>query len=337
MRNFLFFMVAFLFCFDAAAKCEYSGNRGLKAFNISAKVLSDPSIPVGTILYSKGYGVGTYKTFECNKIFDDQYIIDVGANEVSGVTGIRGYPVYETGIEGLGFQVSDLVLSKAGNVIPAKEGSTVVPVDDYDGSNKLITVWLVKTAAVIGTGSANSPVVSFSAGNLATNPSAAERLLLSITLNFSKLTYKSTSCDLSVAGSSQVTLKTIDKKELMNVAQGGTTSAKRDITMNLTCPSESVGNTVRYWFNPVGGTSDSGNGIIDNMITGATAASNVDVIFKIGNKPIEFFDSESYGFNKVTESETFTFSADYYRSSSSSADVTAGKVKAMIEVIIQEE
>ncbi len=42
----------------------------------------------------------------------DQYIVESTAPEVTGVTGIRGKPVYETGIDGIGFQFSDLLSSK---------------------------------------------------------------------------------------------------------------------------------------------------------------------------------------------------------------------------------
>lgn len=81
-------------------------------FNISPKIATDPTIPVGTVLYTKKVGTGHYKTFECSKIMGDQYIVESTAPEVTGVTGIRGKPVYETGIDGIGFQFSDLLSSK---------------------------------------------------------------------------------------------------------------------------------------------------------------------------------------------------------------------------------
>ncbi|MBN0855481.1 hypothetical protein JTL95_33555, partial [Pseudomonas aeruginosa] len=84
-----------------------------------------------------------------------------------------------------------------------------------------------------------------------------------------------------------------------------------------------------YWFNPVNGTSSAGDGIIDNMITGTEAANNVGVIFKIDNKPIIFYDAETYSFAKAQASQNFTFTADYYRMSDNSAEVSSGHVKAM--------
>ncbi|MCP6307944.1 fimbrial protein, partial [Klebsiella pneumoniae] len=75
------------------------------------------SIPVGSILYTRKIGTGPYKNFKCDKSTNDQYIIDIGASEVAGVTGIQGGKVYETGIDGIGFQVSDLLRSKNGSVV----------------------------------------------------------------------------------------------------------------------------------------------------------------------------------------------------------------------------
>ncbi|MDP1019924.1 fimbrial protein, partial [Klebsiella pneumoniae] len=94
--------------------------------------------------------------------------------------------------------------------------------------------------------------------------------------------------------------------------------------------------------------------IIDNMITGTEAANNVGVIFKIDNKPIIFYDAETYSFGvifkidnkpiifydaetysfaKAQASQNFTFTADYYRMSDNSAEVSSGHVKAMLEVV----
>ncbi|RYA86635.1 fimbrial protein, partial [Enterobacter cloacae complex sp. 743-2DZ2F-22B] len=154
-----------------------------------------------------------------------------------------------------------------------------------------------------------------------TNPRAADRLLLTATLKFKTISYKDTSCDISVSGPSQITLNKIEKNTLMSISRGGTTPSQKTIKMDVTCPQGSVGNKLYYWFNPVNGTSSAGDGIIDNMITGTEAANNVGVIFKIDNKPIIFYDAETYSFAKAQASQNFTFTADYYRMSDNSAEV----------------
>ncbi|MFW8449860.1 fimbrial protein, partial [Klebsiella pneumoniae] len=107
-----------------------------------------------------------------------------GAAVVPGVTGVQGGPVYETGIDGIGFQVSDLLRSKNGSLIAAEAGSTLVPITSSSENNyQFITVWLIKTKTVIDTStkSTSNPSVSFSVGNLKTNPVANDRLLYAVT------------------------------------------------------------------------------------------------------------------------------------------------------------
>ena len=300
---------------EAAAKCTYSGTtkrQGLTLNNV--KIPTDTSIPVGTVLYTHKFGTGSYKGFTCDKSTDDQYIIDVGAAAVSGVTGIQGGTVYETGIDGIGFQVSDLLRSKNGALVAAEAGSTLVPI--------------------------TNPSVSFSVGNLKTNPVANDRLIYeAISISIKNINYRTTSCNISTPRS-QVTLNRIDKGQLMSLARGATTPAQKTIPMNISCPNDSVGNTVTYWFNPIGGMSTSGDGIVDNMLTGTEAANKVGVIFKLSGSPVVFYDTDSYNYKINTSNDlnkTINLTADYYRQSDSSTDVTLGLVKGMMEVVIQED
>lgn len=329
---------------EAAAKCTYGGSvqrQGLTLNNV--KIPTDTSIPVGSVLYTRKFGTGSYKTFTCNKNTNDQYIIDIGAAVVPGVTGIQGGPVYETGIDGIGFQVSDLLRSKNGSLVAAEAGSTVVPISSSSENNyKFITVWLIKTKTVIDTStkSTSNPSVSFSVGNLLTNPSASDRLLYEVSsITIKNINYRTTSCNISTPRS-QVTLNRIDKGQLMSLARGATTPAQKTIAMNISCPNDSVGNTVTYWFNPIGGISASGDGIVDNMLTGTGAANKVGVIFKLSGSPVTFYDTDSYYYqinNSNDLNKTINLTADYYRQSDSSADVTLGLVKGMMEVVIQED
>uniref|UniRef100_A0A483TKJ5 Fimbrial protein n=1 Tax=Klebsiella pneumoniae TaxID=573 RepID=A0A483TKJ5_KLEPN len=139
---------------------------------------------------------------------------------------------------------------------------------------------------------------------------------------------------------SQVTLNRIDKSKLMSLSRGAQTPAEKKIVMNIDCPTSSIGNTVTYWFNPIGGVSTSGDGIVDNMISGATAANNVGIFFKLAGSPVIFYDMDKYNY-KITNSSmlsnTISMTADYYRASDNNSDVTLGNVKAMLEVVIQED
>lgn len=325
---------------EVSAKCSYSGTLQRQTLTLSnLKIPTDNSIPIGSVLYTHKFGTGTYKNFECNQKTNDQYIIDIGAPQVAGVTGIQGGPVYETGIDGIGFQVSDLLRSKNGSLIAAVAGSTLVPISKTaDNYYKDITIWLIKTKSVIdinGTGA--SPSVSFSVGNIVTNPKATDRLLYTVkSIEFNNIKYRTKSCNISTP-SSQVTLNRITKSKLMSLSQGAVTPSQKTIAMNISCPSDSIGNTLKYWFNPVGAVSASGDGIMENMLTGDTAASNVGIIFKLSERPIVFYDSDSYSYkisNNTQLTKKIELTADYYRMTN---EITDGNVKSMLEVVIQEE
>lgn len=320
---------------EAAAKCSYDGSPRRQAFTINAKIPTDDSIPVGSILYSVKYGTGTYKNFTCSQKDNDQYITTISTAEVAGVTGIHGMPVYETGIDGLGFQVSDLLESKNGALVPAVAGSVLVPFEKTsDNYYKFVTVWFIKTKQVIDTsGSDSNPSISFSVGNPTTNPSSTDKLLYTTSIKLKNTKYQVTSCDISPS-SSQITLGRIKQSTLMSVSRGGVTPEQKNFLLTINCPAGSLGNTLMYWFNPVGTPSTSGDGIIDNMITDDSGAKNVGIIFKQTGTPLVFYDMDSYSFNSAATSQIINLTADYYRQSGS---ITNGKVKAMLEVVIQEQ
>lgn len=126
----------------------------------------------------------------------------------------------------------------------------------------------------------------------------------------------------------------------MSLARGAITPSQKTIAMNISCPNDSIGNTVTYWFNPIGGVSVSGNGIVDNMFTGSDAANNVGIIFKLSGSPVVFYDTDAYNYKINTSNDlnkTINLTADYYRQSDSSPDITLGFVKGMMEVVIQED
>jgi type 1 fimbria pilin len=336
MKKILICIIGLLVSAEVAAKCTYLGDIRRQTLTINPKILADDTLPVGSVLYTKRFGTGNYKTFSCQKVMGDQYIVDMGADVVPGVTGIQGLPVYESGIDGIGFQVTDLLLSRNGALTPAVADSTVVPYEKSNSNYQGMMVWLIKTKVRIDTSGVQSilPQISFSAGNLNTNPNPMDRLFYTAGFRLGSITYRQTSCNVSVNGPNIIRLETIQKSELMSSAQGNT-SKKKDIAINVSCPADIVGKKVNYWFNPRGVTSQEG--VVNNMLSGPTAASNVGVIFKIGTNAISFFDISKYAFSKVKQSETINLTADYYRQSNNAADITSGRVKAMLEVIIQEE
>ncbi|TDJ92615.1 fimbrial protein [Klebsiella pneumoniae] len=344
MKRILILITLMIFGGEAAAQCNYpSGSttkrQGLSMTNV--KIPTDTSIPVGSILHVHKFGVDRIKNFTCTKAPNDKYVISVDAPVVTGVTGIQGKPVYETGIDGIGFQVSDILRSKNDSLVAAESSSTDVPVSSSSERYNSTVVWLIKTKETIDTSkmTMGTSSISFSVGNLNSNPAPDRLVYLINSISITGIKYRDTSCNISTPRS-QVTLNRIDKGKLMSIARGATTPSQKDIAMNVSCPNDSVGNSLTYWFNPIGGISASGDGIVDNILTGTDAAKNVGVIFKLSGNPVTFYDMDKYKYKINSSSDlkkTINLTADYYRQSDNTNDVTMGFVKGMIEVVIQEE
>ncbi|MDI3217045.1 hypothetical protein QK309_15220, partial [Klebsiella quasipneumoniae] len=51
MRKILVFLCLLFCCSEVVAKCDYFDSTGTVLFNLSPKIATDPTIPVGTVLY----------------------------------------------------------------------------------------------------------------------------------------------------------------------------------------------------------------------------------------------------------------------------------------------
>ncbi|MFW8532539.1 hypothetical protein ACOICZ_27965, partial [Klebsiella pneumoniae] len=69
-----------------------------------------------------------------------------------------GKPVYETGIPGIGYQISDLLTGSVYGMIPAVAGSIPVP---GTTENTLYRYWLIKTGTIDLSQSPTNSSVSF--------------------------------------------------------------------------------------------------------------------------------------------------------------------------------
>ncbi|UMP76204.1 hypothetical protein MJ565_02670 [Klebsiella pneumoniae] len=88
----------------------------------NVKIPTDTSIPVGSILHVHKFGTDRNRTFTCAKDANDTATVSLTSMlpVVTGVTGLQGKPVYETGIDGIGFQVSDILRGKNGSLVAAE-------------------------------------------------------------------------------------------------------------------------------------------------------------------------------------------------------------------------
>ncbi|WP_333853553.1 fimbrial protein [Leclercia sp.] len=329
-----------LFSAQSIADCKYLNSTGGVGLTLSPRLLSDNSLPVGSILFAKTIGISSMRTFyDCDTTSADPdlYRVDVGSKaQVSGVTGINGEAVYETGIDGIGFQVSDGISGVPGRPVVAQIGAFPLTVKATSGV-KQWTVWLIKTKPIIDTSTSTAPaiVIQYAAGRSGQVKSlTSNTILLRVTLNMGTVQYRATSCNLTPRGGNTVTLDPITVTDLKKVSSPNATGKSKDVVLDMTCPNDAVGLSYNYWFNPISG-SESASGVLANSTSvAAGGAKNVGLIVKQGVTAVNFYDYDDYQVSKTKATQEIKFSIDYYRLST---DIAQGNVTALMEVVLQEK
>lgn len=342
MKKIIVFMSLFFVSLPLMANCSLDTETNARVR--FTKVLSDPTLPAGSVLGVRTIGgeVASAPTFSGKCGVDDLYAIIAYPSVViaPGVTGVKGGPVYETGIPGIGFEFSKLTEGQVGNPVPA----TLETVSAYGLTYSRVsqmTVWLIKTRDNIDTNfSSNKEIqIHFLAGpseDISKVPSAPVRSrVFRLIIDIGPLTYRASSCDITPRGGGTVNLQPINLTVLSGMAQGAATSKQKEFTLDITCPDSSVGLKYIYWFNAITDVLPAKNGVLLNSINELSGgAKDVGFIIKQGTNPIKFFDYATYKINSVSSNQSLSFTADYYKVTN---DISTGAVRAMMEVIIQEE
>lgn len=329
-----------LFSSQSLADCKYLGSIGGVGLTLNPRILSDDSLPVGSVLYAKTIGISSMKTFyDCDitSADPDLYRVDVGAkSQVPGVTGINGEPVYETGIDGIGFQISDALAGVPGRPVVAKIGTSPLTVRATSGV-KQFTAWLIKTKPIIDTSKSTTPAINvvFAAGRSGqVNNLTQNTILLRIGLNLGSVNYRATSCNLTPRGGGTVRLDNIEVSELKKITPPNATGRGKEVILDMNCPKDATGLSYNYWFNPVSG-SETADGVLANSVsTTAGGAKNVGFIIKQNTTPVKFYDYDDYQISNTKATQEIKFNIDYYRLST---DITQGSVSGLLEVILQEK
>ncbi|HBR1265140.1 fimbrial protein [Klebsiella quasipneumoniae] len=340
MKKIFFLAFSLLLSCQAFANCKYNGSTNSVRIAISPKILADTTLPVGSVLYVKSVGVSSMRTFygcDVTSASPDVYRVALGTrSEIPGVTGIQGKPVYETGIDGIGFQISDAISGTASRPVAATGGTVPLTQTATSGVNQM-TIWLIKTKPTIDTSTtgADRTAITFAAGvSTQVNTLSSNAVLLRVNFDLGPVSYRASSCNLNLRGGNPIKLKNITLTKLKGVSPGTATGQQQEIVLDMNCPASSIGTNYMYWFNPIGGTS-SVDGVLPNMIpTSNGGAKDVGLIIKKGNSAVRFYDYSSYTLNNVKASQQINLSADYYRFSS---DISQGNVQGLIEVVLQEQ
>ena len=341
MKKIIFFISLFFMNLPAIATCTYSsGSEAIVNLPISSKILSDNTLPAGSVLAVKTVGgnVSSMRTFS-NCGTSDLYAVIASptAIEVAGVNGIQGGKVYETGIPGIGYQISDAISGTNYRPNPATMG-VVSAWNLVAHPVSQVTVWLIKTKQDIDTSAKNSFKVSVSymagsAQQIQSNSSSARLLKINVTLG--PFTYRDTSCNVTPRNGSTITLSNIEASQLRPLAQGASTGKQKDILLDITCPDSSLGTKYTYWFNPITENSPTIDGVLlNNIPEAAGGAKDVGFIIKKDSSAIKFYDYKSYTISSVSKSQSIKLTADYYKLSQT---ITPGGVQAIFEIILQEE
>lgn len=340
MKRIILLMMTLFFSAQSIADCKYLGTTGGVGLTLNPRVLSDNSLPVGSVLYAKTIGVSSMRTFyscDITSADPDLYRIDIGSlAQVPGVTGMNGEPVYETGIDGIGFQISDGISGEPGRPVIARVGTTPLTVTSTLGI-KQWTVWLIKTKPVIDTSKSTAPniIIRYAAGRSGqVNSMTATTILLRVTLNLGTVKYRETSCNLTPRGGNVVKLDPIKLADLKKINSPSATGKGKDVILDMTCPAEAQKLSYNYWFNPVSG-SDTANGILYNATSPAAGgAQDVGFIVKQGSAVVKFYDYDDYQITNTQATQEIKFNIDYYRFSN---NITQGTVTGLLEVILQEK
>lgn len=351
MKKMIVLLAGIFFCggVSAARLCTYTssnvnqdgwGTEERQGMTLYPKISADPTLPVGAILYSRTVGGMNLHTrlFTCGP--GAQYIIAVSRPEIPGLT-VRGMPVYETGVDGIGIQFSDISSSRVGKQTIGQAGSWPTP---FSSSSQVpvtpfFSAWLVKTGPIDTSGATNINVeIEFRVADPADLSYARKGAIYWINPKTTRaISFRNESCNISLKGPTTVNLQRIAKSDLLALARGATTGKGKAIDMNISCPTDMQGKKLTYWFNPKGAVA-ADPGVLENTIPvipgGGGGANNVGIILKKDNSPVKFFDTDAYTISSLSLNQDISFTADYFRMNN---DISDGLVKAVLEVVIQED
>ena len=343
MKNFIILLSLFCISLSAKATCSYGTGGGSITVTFD-KVFASTEVPVGTILATVRNGNVIPKSFSCGA--GDLYSINTNSSAIAtGIKGIRGMPVYETGIPGIGFQISDITKGSAGQPIPAVLNEPVSAKSaqfDPNDAPKQVMIWLVKTGPITQQSLSNLVSVYFLAGTTTqtSGTGTSGSRLFTINLNMSRLKFKDASCDVVPVGGNTVTLPTVEASAL-NALSARAAGRSKDFKVDIVCPQSETGLKYRYWFNPISETYSSADGVLLNSST--NGAQNVGIQIKHKSSAIKFYDitSNAYVISQTVNTQTLEFTADYYKTGAQvTTPVTVGdtgEVSGRFEIVLQEE
>lgn len=351
MKTLIFFISMLCLCLKAQADCTYSpgasgggggGGGGVTVNFTGVKILADDTLPNGSILAAetRGGNVTDLKTFR-SCAANDIFVIRSTNDTVANVKGVQNGTVYETGIPGIGYQISDITNGTVLRPVPAKFNDPIPASSRYYSKTSVpgqVRVWLIKTGKISQTTLSNYITAYFLAGaqNAQTqgtgNTNSSQ--LLRVNINLGGVQYKNTTCNITPEGGNTVRLQSIEASQLKALSRGSATGKQKDIKLKIDCPTSEVGTKYMYWFNPITENSTTEAGVLKNNAPGGPG--EVGIIIKQDNKAIKFYDTDTYSIASVKQTQWMTLTADYYKFSDN-IKIGTGEVMGIFEIILQEK
>jgi len=334
----LFFIISLLsISLQAVATCSYSKTGGgAITVSFNGSVIADSTLPNGSILASARRGSVNPKTFSSCSSSDVYVVRTVPVVSPSNITKIGGKIVYETGIPGIGFQISDITLPSVNYFSPAEIDQPEIASNHYfSKASGQVMVWLVKTGPITKQ-KGNKTAVYFMAGppNQTNTGASNTAELFRINVDLTNITFKETTCEISPRNGGIVKLSTIDISDLNSVAVGSAAGKSKNIALDINCPDSEINKKYVYWFSPISVASTSVNGLLLNSLP--DGAQNIGIILKKNGSAIKFNDLSAYPFVS-TKSQDLTLTADYFKIAKNVSAGITGEIKTDLEVILQEE
>ncbi|VUS22495.1 fimbrial protein [Klebsiella spallanzanii] len=339
MKILIVFFSLFGISLQAMAACTPTGSVGTPVTVSFSSISLDG--PVGSILAAERRGnvaIRGYNASDCNA---ERFVINTSpAPQEAGMTRIGGGKVYKTGIDGIGFQISDVTLGSSSSFIPAELGKQEPAVSHIYSPNigNQVMVWLIKTGEIdtSAISSASNISVRWQVGLGAgiTNPLNLDTQLAGVNIRLSTLRTRQASCEISPTKGDIVMLDPIDISQLNSLADGTSAGKQKNIELKITCPDTEVGLDYSYWFNPISTAHSTKDGVLLNSAIGG---ANVGVIIKKNTTPVRFSYPNYSDYSFTTQkTQSLTINADYYKLSSP-VTIGTGEVKGVFEVILQEK
>lgn len=295
-------------CGASASGMGVEGNKLEYRLN-SPLITIDPNVPVGEILWTRNIDTSGRK-WTCNSLTQRPYSSAMGPMFSTVVSSNSRGNIYETGIDGIGIQISDLYQSN--KTVPNKAWPTSQQTLSWTSSS-YTRIDFIKTGK-IGSGSIKNGLIATYTMDGVT--------VMTVSAYSSAIKIKSCTIDGGYNRSIQL--------GKFNIRDINPTSTNVPFTLFLACQADSI--PVFVQFDPLTGSNGDGLLNVDSSVAAPAQGVAVEIVNTYSMTPLKFSQEIKYHINSET-SVAIPLIARYKRTS---ATITPGKANAGMTITISE-